>query len=106
MRKEMERVGMAVPDFSAAVKAERKRYPMTVEGCNEFLRSLAGATITRAEMMSLQGGNEDENEERVEIISSAGMFCIVAPDLGFSFTERTERGDPAPAAKQNGSASC
>jgi hypothetical protein len=90
-REALERVGyeFQAPDFKAAVEAER-RYPMSIEACNEFLQTLAGATITRAEMM-LTGDDEASEREHVEIITNAGMFCIVAPDLGFSWTKEKER---------------
>jgi hypothetical protein len=78
------------PNFKDAVEAER-HFPMSQEVCNEFLHSLEGATITRAEMMLVDSQNEDEPDEHIEVITSAGMFCIVAPDLGVSFTKQTER---------------
>lgn len=78
------------PEFKAAVQAER-HYPMSQESCNEFLESLQGATITRAEMMTIEGEANDDYQEHVEIITSAGMFCICAPDLGISYTKQTER---------------
>lgn len=89
----LDRVGyeFPAPDMGGAVLHDAVKDDFKAV-CNEFLQALAGATITRAEMTTLEGRNKDEDgEERIEVITSAGMLCIIAPDLGVSFTRQTER---------------
>ena len=104
-REALVRVGydFAPPDMRAAVESDMGKepftsmrhaesavhYPVSKDAANDFFQFLEGATVRYA-LVSVTEDSEGEELEHIEVVTSQGIFCVSAPDLGISFRKQKE----------------